>query len=424
VVIDDLMTSLCGIDFGTSNSAIGIAHNGSPQLLALEDNEHTLPSALFFNFDEKIISFGRVAVEDYIDGEHGRFMRSLKSILGTSIASQQTQVHNRQVSYSEIIAEFIAEMKRRAESQLNESLENVVMGRPVHFVDSDKSADDDAQNTLEEICKTVGFKEIKFQFEPIAAALDYEQQLTKEELSLIIDIGGGTSDFTIIRLSPENRQHSDRYQDILATTGVHIGGNDFDRRFNLAKAMPALGMHSLMKGPKRLEVAPTSYYDLATWHLIHNQYQRSNIHNMEMLRMRAEQPELIERMITLLKNQDGHRLIGRVEACKIELANKTKSLLELEFIEPEFQLDCRREEFNASTKLEVETIAKTIRESLLAALVSSQQISSVFLTGGTTGLPSVRKVVADVFPESQIVEGNRFGSVATGLTLDAMRSFI
>jgi len=418
------MTSICGIDFGTSNSAIGIAKNGCPQLLALENGEPTLPSALFFNFDEKTISFGRVAIDDYIDGEYGRFMRSLKSILGTSLANQETHVNQRQVSYSEIIGEFIAEIKRRAESQLNESLDRVVMGRPVHFVDGDKKADDNAQNTLADICRAIGFKDIKFQFEPIAAALDYEQDLTQEELSLIIDIGGGTSDFTIIRLSPENRKKINRYQDILATTGVHIGGNDFDRRFNLAKTMPALGMHSLMKGPKRLEVPPSPYYDLATWHLIHNQYQRSNIHNMESLRMRAEQPELIARMIKLLKNQDGHRLIGRIEACKIELASMIESQLNLDFIEQGLQLNCHREEFDNATTREVEAIAKTIQESLTIAQINAQQISSVFLTGGTTGLPSIRKVVKDVFPSCQLVEGDRFGSVATGLTLDAMRQFV
>ncbi len=418
------MTSICGIDFGTSNSAIGIAKNGCPQLLALENGEYTLPSALFFNFDDKTTSFGRVAIDDYIDGEHGRFMRSLKSILGTSLANQETHINQRQMSYSDIIGEFIAEIKRRAESQLNESLDRVVMGRPVHFVDSDKKADDNAQNTLADICKAVGFKEIKFQFEPIAAALDYEQNLMQEELSLIIDIGGGTSDFTIIRLSPENRKKINRYQDILATTGVHVGGNDFDRRFNLAKTMPALGMHSLMKGPKRLEVPPSPYYDLATWHLIHNQYQRSNIHNMESLRMRAEQPELIARLIKLLKNQDGHRLIGRIEACKIELASMTESLLNLDFIEQGFQLNCQREEFDNATTREVEAITKTIQESLTVAQINAQQISSVFLTGGTTGLPSIRKVVKDVFPSCQLVEGDRFGSVATGLTLDAMRQFV
>ena len=417
------MALICGIDFGTSNSTIGVVEDGRPRLLPLENAERTLPSALFFNFDENTVSYGRAAIDDYIDGEFGRFMRSLKTILGTTLANQKTHIKQRQVSYSEIIGEFIAEMKRRAESQLGESLERLVLGRPVHFVDGDKSADDNAQQALADICRKIGFKEVEFQFEPIAAALDYEQQLTGEELSLIVDIGGGTSDFTIIRLAPENSKKADRYQDILATTGVHVGGNDFDRRFNLAKAMPELGMRSFMKMPKRLELPSSPYFDLATWHLIHNQYQRSNIHSMQELLRHAEQPKLVERMINLLKNQDGHRLIGQIEACKIELASATRAKLDLDFIEAELYLDCQREEFDAATAREVEAIANTIQQSLTSAQINAQQINSVFLTGGTTGLPSVRQAVADAFPNCRIVEGDRFGSVGMGLSLDAMRRF-
>lgn len=421
------MPPICGIDFGTSNSTLGVvagvAGDARPQLLALEAGEQTLPSAIFFNFDENTASFGRAAIDEYIEGEFGRFMRSLKSVLGTSLMNQQTHIKQRQVRYSDIIGEFIAEMKRRAESQLQAPLEKVVVGRPVHFVDGDKDADDSAQNTLADICKQIGFKEIEFQFEPIAAALDYEQTLTREELSLIVDIGGGTSDFTIICLGPEHRRHINRHDDILATTGVHVGGNDFDRRFNLAKAMPALGMGSHMKGPKRLEVPPSPYFDLATWHLIHNQYQRTNITHMESLRLLAEQPQLIERLIKLLKNQDGHRLIGHVEECKIELASATAATLNLGFIERGLQLDCQRQEFEEATAAEVKAIATTLQECLTLAQVSAQQISSVFLTGGTTGLPSVRHAVAALLPECKLVAGDRFGSVGTGLTLDAMRRF-
>ena len=240
---------------------------------------------------------------------------------------------------------------------------------------------------------------------------------------MIVDVGGGTSDFTIIRLGPENRHKINRYHDILATTGVHVGGNDFDRRFNLAKAMPALGMRTHMKGPKRLEIPPSPYFDLATWHLIHNQYQRTNITHMESLRLLAEQPQLIERLIKLLRNQDGHRLIGYVEECKIELASATEATLSLDFIERGLQLSCQRKEFEEATAAEVKAIATTIQESLTMAQVSAQQINSVFLTGGTTGLPSIRHAVSDLFAGCKLVEGDRFGSVGTGLTLDAMRRF-
>ena len=417
------MSTPCGIDFGTSNSTLGVIRQDKAVLLPLEQQHITLPSALFFNFDENHTCFGRAAIDDYIDGEFGRLMRSLKSLLGSSLMSQGTHIKQRQVSYSQIIGEFINEMKHRAEAQLGGELQQLVAGRPVHFVDGDKRADQAAQDALEEIYRQVGFSEVEFQFEPIAAALNYEQQLQQEELALIVDIGGGTSDFTLIRLSPERLNKADRYQDILATTGVHIGGNDFDRRFNLAKAMPALGMGSHMQGGSRLELPSGPYFDLATWHLIHNQYERSNIHQMESLRLRVEQPKLIERLVTLLKNQDGHRLIGQIEACKITLAKQLEASLDLSFIESSLSLDCQRKEFEQATQQEVDGIRQTIQQSLQSAQLTAEQISSVFLTGGTTGLPSVRQAVEALLPHCKLVEGDRFGSVGLGLTVDAQRRF-
>lgn len=417
------MNLICGIDFGTSNSTLGVIKDHKPQLLPLEMADSTLPSALFFNIGENKTSYGRAAINDYIEGEHGRFMRSLKSILGTSLMKRGTQIKQRQLSYSQIIGEFIGEMKRRAEVQLDSPLEHVVAGRPVHFVDDDKTADDAAQAALEEIYRRVGFKSVEFQFEPIAAALNYEQQLQQEELALIVDIGGGTSDFTLIRLNPNMRHKINRYDDILATNGVHIGGNDFDRRFNLAKAMPALGLNSYMSGPSRLAMPSTPYFDLATWHLIHHQYERTNISRIEALRVQAEHPELIERLIRLLKNQEGHLLISKVEACKITLASQLETQLDLNFIEQELNLTCSRAEFDEATAREVASISQSIHESLHGAQLSARQVSSVFLTGGTTGLPSVYNAVKAIFPECKLVEGDRFGSVGLGLAIDAMRRF-
>jgi len=417
------MNAICGIDFGTSNSTLGVIKDGLPTLLPMEDGKLTLPSTLFFNFEDNKTTFGRSAIDDYIDGEHGRFMRSLKSILGTSLMLETTQIQQYQLNYPQIIAEFIDEMKQRAESQLDAPLEQVVAGRPVHFVDDDKAADDAAQTALEAIYRDVGFKEVEFQFEPIAAALNYEQQLQQEALALIVDIGGGTSDFTIIRLSPDNQNKANRVDDILATTGIHIGGNDFDRRFNLDKAMPALGMNSHMNENSRLKLPSAPYFNLATWHLIQHQYDPKNIHQMEQMRIHCEQPQLINRLVQLLKNQDGHRLIGKIEACKIELASELSNTLDLDFIEQGLNLPCHRSEFDAATTREVAGISQTIHASLQSAQLKPQQISSVFLTGGTTGLPSVRQAVKAIFNDCELVEGDRFGSVGLGLTVDAQKRF-
>jgi len=418
------MNAFCGIDFGTSNSTVGVVKDGFPVLVPLEQLQPTLPSALFYNFDEKRTSFGRVAIDDYIDGEYGRLMRSLKSVLGTSLMNQATYVGQRNVTYVEIIAEFIGELKRRAELSIERELTHVVAGRPVNFIDNDISADNRAQEALAEIYRLVGFKEVEFQFEPIAAALNYEQQLSREELALIVDIGGGTSDFTLIQLSPQRRNSKDRSEDILATAGIHIGGNDFDRRFNLFKAMPMLGMHSVVRGDSSELVMPTKpYFDLSTWHLIHKQYEQKNIFNIQQLKLRAKKPELVERLLKVLSQQDGHRLISSIESCKIHLADHANGTLDLSFIEDELKLDCLQSEFNEATTKEVEGVSKMINQTLQLAELKSQDVSSIFLTGGTTGLPSVRHAVKKIFPQGNMVEGDKFGSVGAGLTFDAMKRF-
>ena len=418
------MNAFCGIDFGTSNSTVGVVTDGLPVLVPLEQLQPTLPSALFYNFDEKRTSFGREAIDDYIDGEYGRLMRSLKSLLGTSLMNQATHLGQRNVTYVEIIAEFIGELKRRAELNIDRELTHVVAGRPVNFVDDDVSADSRAQDALAEIYRLVGFKEVEFQFEPIAAALNYEQQLSREELALIVDIGGGTSDFTLIQLSPQRMRSHDRSEDILATTGIHIGGNDFDRRFNMFKAMPMLGMRSAVHGDSSELVMPTKpYFDLSTWHLIHKQYEKKNVFDIQQLKLRAKKPELIARLLKVLDQQDGHRLISSIESCKIHLADHPDGKLDLSFIEDNLQLECLQSELDEATAREVEGISKTINQTLQLAELKPQNVSSIFLTGGTTGLPSVRHAVKAIFPQGNVVEGDKFGSVGAGLTFDAMKRF-
>ena len=235
----------CGIDFGTSNSTVALASPSGPQLLALEDGKPTLPSAVFFNQEDGSLAFGRAALAQYLEGHDGRLMRSLKSLLGSSLMEAGTEIGGRHISFRNLIGGFIGEIRRRAESAAGNRLDAVVLGRPVRFVDDDDAADKLAEDTLGQIVAELGFREISFQFEPIAAAHAYEQGITREELVLVIDIGGGTSDFSLLRLSPERRGKVDRSADLLGNTGVHIGGTDFDKRLSLTGVMPTLGMGML-----------------------------------------------------------------------------------------------------------------------------------------------------------------------------------
>ena len=241
------MANACGVDFGTSNSTVGWHRPGLPPLLALEEGKATLPSVVFFNAEDEQVSYGRAALADYLAGYEGRLMRSLKSLLGTSLIDGQTEVAGRALPFRSLLAQFIGELKRRAEQQAGRAFSRAVFGRPVFFVDDDPAADRLAEDTLAEVARAVGFQEIGFQYEPIAAAFDYESQIGREELVLVADVGGGTSDFSLVRLGPARAGRAERRDDILATGGVHIGGTDFDKYLSLATAMPLLGYGGVLK---------------------------------------------------------------------------------------------------------------------------------------------------------------------------------
>ena len=240
------MASACGVDFGTSNSTLGWQRPGAPALLVLEDGKPTLPSVVFFNAEEERASFGRAGLAEYLAGYEGRLMRSLKSLLGTSLIDGQTEVGGRALPFRMLLAQFIGEIKRRAELAAGREFTSAVFGRPVFFIDDSTEADKLAEDTLAQVAHAVGFKDVSFQYEPIAAAFDYESQIRSEELVLIADIGGGTSDFSLVRLAPERAGKAERRDDILATGGVHIGGTDFDKYLSLSSVMPLLGYQTLM----------------------------------------------------------------------------------------------------------------------------------------------------------------------------------
>ena len=279
----------CGLDFGTSNSTVGVLNNSQPQLLPLEGDNKTIPSTIFFNSETATVHFGREAISEYIDGEFGRFMRSLKSVLGTPLMHEKTTVKNQRISLIDVIGKFMEELKKRSENHLGTKLDSVVLGRPVHFIDHERNQDNDAQKALHDAARKIGFKNIDFQYEPIAAALDYEQQINKEETALIVDIGGGTSDFSIVRISPERRNAADRKEDILANEGVHVGGTDFDKWLSLQNVMPLLGYGASYRDNPNLTTPANYYHDLATWHMIHFLYAQQTILAVKDLRSRIKE---------------------------------------------------------------------------------------------------------------------------------------
>ena len=293
------MANACGVDFGTSNSTVGVIQAGKPSLLPLEGRDVTLPSAVFFNAEDEQVSFGRAALSTYLDGYEGRLMRSLKSLLGTPLIDGQTEVLGRALPFRHLLGQFISELKSRAEFASGQELTQTVIGRPVFFIDDDAAADKVAQQTLETIAHDAGFNEVIFQFEPIAAALNYESQITREELVLVIDIGGGTSDFSVVRLGPKRSSRADRHDDILANGGVHIGGTDFDKYLSLATVMPLLGLGRLLHNGTEIPSSP--YFKLATWHTINQLYNSKMGNLLNDLRHDLTQRDALDILLDLIK---------------------------------------------------------------------------------------------------------------------------
>jgi hypothetical chaperone protein len=417
------MTLACGLDFGTSNSTMGrVGADGIPQLLALEDGKQTIPSVLFFGFEDDTIHFGREAVAEYVTGADGRLMRSLKSVLGTALIGDSTRVRARSYGFIEILGIFIAEVKRRAEAELDEAVDTVVCGRPVHFVDDDPVADAEAQKQLEGAVRSQGFKHIDFQFEPIAAALDYERQVSAERLALIVDLGGGTSDFTVIRVSPERARSVDRSGDILSTAGVHIGGTDFDRLLSMTKVMPELGLGTLTRDGKRhLPVAP--YHDLSTWHRINRLYNAQALRDLRGTMRESRAPERVETMIELVEDRLGHRLVGAVEAAKIELSDAEATAFAFPVRDRLVETEMTIGDLEKALAASVQRIEDTINETLKRAGVDIGAIDSLILTGGSTQVPAIAGRLRALFPEAELVRTDVLGSVGLGLAMDAGRKF-
>jgi hypothetical chaperone protein len=411
----------CGIDFGTSNSTVGWHRPGVESLIALEDDKITLPSVVFFNMEERRPVYGRLALHEYLEGYEGRLMRSLKSLLGSRLIKHDTSVLGTAMPFKDLLALFIGELKKRAETAAGREFEQVVLGRPVHFVDDDTQADQEAEDTLAEVARKIGFKDVSFQFEPIAAAFDYESTIQNEELVLIVDIGGGTSDFSLVRLSPQRRTRDDRHEDILATGGVHIGGTDFDKQLSLQGVMPLFGYGSRMKSGAFM---PTSHHmNLATWHTINAVYSQKSQLALGSMRYDIEDTGGIDRLFKLIEQRAGHWLAMEVEETKIQLTHAQSRHLAMDRIESGLSVDLSRAMFEAAIDAQLERVRNSVTQLLGDAGVGLEQVNTVFFTGGSSGIPALRNSVSAMLPNARHVEGNIFGSIGSGLAIEAKKRY-
>lgn len=412
---------VCGVDFGTSNSTVSVPSAQGASLIALEGNAPTLPTAVFLETEGAKPHYGRAAVAAYVDGEDGRLMRGLKSTLGSSLIHEKTKVGNRAVAFTEIIGRFIGHLNGILTAHQGET-RHAVFGRPVHFVDDDAEGDAQAEAVLGDIARAQGFTHVEFQFEPIAAALAHEATVAKEELVLIVDIGGGTSDFSIVRVSPEGAKRADRSGDILANHGIRLGGTDLDRVLSLAQIMPELGMGSLVHHGK--SPMPAHYYlNLATWSRINALYVPQVAREIKELRYDASQPDLLDRLIEVLEERHGHALAMRAEDAKIALSSQQSTQLVLKDLIGARDKLLSRTGFEDTVSAAMNRLTMALAQVLAQAGVTPMQIGTVFMTGGSANLPVLRRMVEMCLPGVKIATGDMFGSVGSGLALDAARRF-
>lgn len=407
-----------GIDFGTSNSAAAIVSpDGRLCPIALEGEQLSLPTALFFSPDHEHVEFGTAALQAYLKAAQeqavgGRLMRSIKSLLGSKLMDEQTLVNGRQMSFFDIVVLFFKELKVRSEQQLGHPVRHAMLGRPVHFVDDNPARDALAQATLERAALAAGFESVAFQLEPIAAAFDFERRVDQDTTALVVDIGGGTSDFTVIRVGPARQGKSDRSKDILATTGTHIGGTDFDRLLNLDCVMPLLGLGHV--GPSGRELPNGVFFDLSTWHLIHHAYTRKSLHHASELWRSYTDRTLHQRLLQVLDERQGHHILAGVESAKITCSTTdTDAKIELYYVEKGLTANVSPVALRQTLQRQISAIVQCAQHCVLTSGLTNPDV--VYLTGGSSALGPLVEVLQAAFPTAEMIKGDRFGGVAAGL---------
>jgi hypothetical chaperone protein len=413
----------CGLDFGTSNSAIGIVRDGAPALAPVEGDATLIPSAVFFDYETRgRILFGADAVRTYIGQTEGRLMRALKSILGSPLIDETTALGHKKVALTEVVEIFIRHLKAKAEAFAGAEISAVVHGRPVRFVDRDDTADAKAQEVLDRIARRAGFRNVAFVYEPIAAAYHYEETALTEETVLIADIGGGTSDFSVIRIGPERRKRPDRRDDILGNDGVRVGGTDFDTLLSLDAVMPQLGLGTHLF-EKNLPMPKALYFELATWPTINFTYTHKNERELKLLVADSREPEKTRRLLRTILQRLGHRIAFAVEDAKISLSDTKEASIALEFLERGLAVNATRESFQRSVREKTNRLYTTASRCIASAGLNPRAIDTIFFTGGSSLVPAVRAAIARAAPAARAASGSDFLSVALGLTREAERRF-
>ncbi|MGY3571679.1 molecular chaperone [Vibrio paucivorans] len=438
-----------GFDYGTANCSVAVMEQGSPRLLPLENTsfyipstlcaptresvseylyrhldispsdkigEQVLRSAIRFNRDEGIelepddLAFGKAALDLYLeDPRDVYYVKSPKSFLGAS------GLHEVQVSFFEdLVCAMMANIKSNAQASLNVDVTDTVIGRPINFHGRGGDvANQQAESILRKAASRAGFKNIEFQFEPVAAGLEYEATLDKDQTVLVVDIGGGTTDCSLIQMGPSWKGQSDRSASLLAHSGQRVGGNDLDIYLAFKQMMTPFGMGSQTNAG--IEMPLTQFWNPIAINNVEAQrafYSRQNLAELKLLQKEAQHPERLARLIEVFHETLGYSIIRQAEEAKIALSDVVSHTANIRLLQETLQIDIERQQMIEAIESPKSKMSELVKE---AVEQGGTKPDAIFMTGGSARSPILRHAVEQQLPNIPVVSGNYFGSVTAGL---------
>lgn len=438
-----------GFDYGTSNCAVAIMENGVPKLLPLEGEQAYIPSTLCaptresvsehlfrhckispsddigqqilrrsmaFNQEEGVelvpedIVFGQAALDLYLrDPRDVYYVKSPKSFLGAS------GLHETQISFFEdLVCAMMRNIKDTAEISTHNPITDTVIGRPINFHGrGGETANQQAEAILYRAAKRAGFHNIAFQFEPVAAGLEYESTLNNDQIILVVDIGGGTTDCSLIQMGPSYRGSEDRTQSLLAHSGQRVGGNDLDIYLALKQLMPLFGMES--QSSSGLKMPFLQFWNPIAINNVEAQkefYSRPNLLSLTRLKQDAKEPEKIARLLEVYNQTLGYSLVRKAEEAKIALSNSPEYLAQIALMNEALEVNIQQDQMVESIESPKSKMIELVKEAVIQGGV---QPNAVFVTGGSARSPILHQAIAQELPNIPIVKGDDFGSVTAGL---------
>ncbi|MCR8726527.1 Hsp70 family protein [Frigidibacter sp. ROC022] len=402
------------IDFGTSTSAAAVLADGKPWRIPVETGADTLPTAVFFPAGGGAMRIGAAAARAQTAGDEGRYMRGLKSVLGTDLMHQTRLIAGRRLSLTDILSQFLATLKERAETATGLRFRRALSGRPVRFHSRDAARNARAEEDLRACYLAAGFEEVRFRLEPEAAALAAHGLGKEGETGIIVDIGGGTSDFSVYA-SDGGRPR------ILASHGIRLGGTDFDHAVSLRHIMPHLGHGGELRrefGPGLLPVPPALFVDLARWETIPFLYTPETRREAKAMAAQAVEPQKLGRLVTVLRDELGHDLAFAAERGKIA-ANGPEGAAQigLGLVEPGLAAPIDRASLDAALSGFAGKLTEAAEQTLADAGVPADSIRAVILVGGSSLMSLVTDEMRTLFPTAPQHRTEAFTAVVDGLAL-------